>query len=273
MESRSLIDSPGLIGKYQVLNEIGQGTKTAEHINLILSGNWGKVKLGLDTETGEQVAIKILYRQRIERKMKNGLDRLKGEFSLVQSLNHPNIIKYHQMLEDEYHLYIIMDLGGESLDVIKETDPIRLTPIFIQGIIRKLIEAVLYLSEQSVAHHDIKPANILIDNEEHVLLCDFGVAELYDRTVGCHSFFGTPTFQAPEIASNVSGQTFDGTKSDMWAIGVVLHYALTGAYPYQAETVYMLLRTIEEEPVSFPPDLHPSLYDLLSSKYAYICIL
>lgn len=140
----------------------------------------------------------------------------------MRSLDHQGIIKYWEIFESGEKIYLVMDLGGENLDSILEHDKERLTPALIQSIVKQLLEAVTYLEEQSVSHHDIKTANLLLDDHDHVILCDFGVAERYEKSTGCQSFFGTPTYQAPEIAGNVSGATFDGAKADIWSIGVLL---------------------------------------------------
>ena len=90
------------------------------------------------------------------------------------------------------------------------------------------------------------------------------MAERYNREAGCNSFYGTPAFQPPEIAGNVSGARFDGPKADIWSAGVLLYYLAVGRYPYHAETVYLLLKAIDEEPCSIPAGLDTALRDLLS---------
>lgn len=150
---------------------------------------------------------------------------------MVRSLDHPGIIGYWEIFESGEKIYLVMDLGGENLDTILEDDKDRLTPGLVRSIVRQLLETLVYLDQQAVSHHDIKTANILLDEQDHVILCDFGVAERYEKSTGCQSFFGTPTYQAPEIAGNVSGATFDGTKADIWSIGVVL-YAFRETIPH-----------------------------------------
>jgi serine/threonine protein kinase len=155
-----------------------------------------------------------------------------SEFDLVKSLDHPNIIKYWELFESGEKIYLVMDLGGASLDSLIECERERLTPHLIRSIVRQLLTAVAYLKERSVSHHDIKTANLLIDDQEHVILCDFGVAERYDKSCGCQCFFGTPTYQAPEIAGNVSGATFDGAKADIWSAGVLLYSFIISRLAY-----------------------------------------
>ena len=218
----------------------------------------------MDSETGQEVAVKIFYRSRLERKMKDGIGRLHAEYDLVRHLDHTNVVKYYDLFESGQKIYLIMELGGVSLDSVVAS---TIEPVMIQSIIRQLLEVTLYLSSEMVAHHDIKPANILFDPEtDRLLLCDFGVAEQYGPD-GCKSFFGTPTFQAPEIAGNVTGVTYDGPKAEVWSIGVLLYYLVTGGeYPFKAETVYLLLKAIEEQPVILPDNLDPLLFDLMKGN-------
>lgn len=245
-------ETPKIIGRYQIEDEIGEG-------------NWGKVKRAIDTATGQPLAVKIFFRPKLSRKIKDGVARLYYEYELVRGLKHPNVIEYHEIFESGQKIYLVMGLGGQGLDVIAESQPERITPAFVRTLLTQLLTALAYLDSQSIAHHDIKPANLLVDDEDRLLLCDFGVAERYEKVVGCQSFFGTPAFQPPEIAGNISGATFDGTKADIWSIGVVLFYLVTNRYPFAADTVYLLMKAIEEQPVMLPETLDPSLYDLLSS--------
>lgn len=251
LQHSSGLETPKIIGRYRIEEEIGEG-------------NWGKVRRATDTETHHQLAIKIFYRPKLSRKIRDGVGRLYAEYELVRSLRHPNILEYLEVFESGPKIYLVMGLGGDGLDALVQEQPERITPAFVRRILSQLFSALQYLSSVHIAHHDIKPANLLVSADDHLLLADFGVAERYDPATGCQSFFGTPAFQSPEIAGNISGATFDGLKADLWSAGVTLYWLVTGRYPFQAETVYLLLKAIEERPVVIPEGLDPALHHLLS---------
>lgn len=188
----------------------------------------------------------------------------------MQSLRHRNIVEYRELLEGKEKAYLVMKLGGLGLDRICEEQPRRITAPFIKSITQQLLGCLVYLEGRLVSHHDIKLANVLVDQFDQVMLVDFGVAERYNEAIGAQSFFGTPAHQAPEIAGNVSGATFDGAKADIWAVGVCLYYLVTGGqYPFRADTVYLLLKSIEQDPVVIPANLDSHLHDFLSSMVIY----
>jgi serine/threonine protein kinase len=219
----------------------------------------------VDTETDRPVAIKIFFAPRIERKIKNGLRRIYDEYDLVKGLSHEGVVRYYDLFESGQKVYLVMELGGVGLDVLKESSVEPLAPEFMKSVMRQLLGVLVYLESRGVTHHDIKPSNILVSSPgPKVLLCDFGVAERHGGGP-CTSFFGSPAFQAPEIAGNVGGEEYDGAKADLWSAGVVLFFMATGGYPFNGDTVYLLLKSIDEDPVVLPSDLDPLLYDLLLS--------
>jgi serine/threonine protein kinase len=232
----------------------------------------------------EAVAVKVFYRPRLERKIKNGLarlyqygaargrrDALRREYELVRRLEHPSIIRYRDIFESGQKVYLVMDLGGVSLDVLRDSLHGAAPPApLLRSIVRQLLGALAYLEAQRVSHHDVKPSNVLVSPAGHVLLVDFGVAEDWARLGACQSFYGTPAFQAPEVAGNVSGATYAGAAADIWSLGVLLFFLVTGDYPYHGETVYLLLKAIDEDPVVLPESVaDPLLRDLLSRTRAH----
>lgn len=251
---------------------------------VIGEGAWGKVRQCRHVATGEDRAVKIMYRCKLERKIKEGIERLRKEFQLVRSLNHPSIVRYYELDEISRpdKIYLFMELCG--VDILSRA-PLRTSHtqlrLYIQDKFKQLLAGLCYLHHQGVAHHDIKPDNILISSDGVVKVCDFGVAEKIDQTKdeGWHCFYGTPAYQPPEVVGNITGNAFDGPAADVWSIGVILFQlvklqieetdedqSIQWSLPFHGETVYLLYKSIERDPVPFPPNLakeDPWLDDLL----------
>ena len=152
---------------YQIEKTIGEGT-------------FGKVKLGYHIPTGEKVSIKILEKDKIQDK--EDLKRISREIKIIKLLNHPNIIKIYQIIEDSKNYYIIMEYakGGELFDYIvrkKYLSEKESSILFYQ-----LISAIEFIHKNKISHRDIKPENILLKNNLILSLIDFGLSiQYYDN--------------------------------------------------------------------------------------------
>lgn len=252
-------------------------------------GGWGKIRRVVKTneETGveEEFAVKIMYRRTLSRKILNGVELLHKEYDMVRALSHPNIIRYHFLLDDPTgtlhdkpeKLYLFMDLwaAGDISHVcpmehteceVYVVSPEKATMLRekAKGPLLGLLEGLKYLHSLNIAHHDIKSDNILLRSDGQVCICDFGVAEKYDPAVGCTVFWGTPAYQSPEIVGNSSGDSFAGDKADIWAVGVVLYQLVCGGMlPFVGDSVYLLMKSIEQDPVIFPECTVDPLLDSL----------
>lgn len=192
------------------------------------------------------------------------------EYELVRSLEHPNVIKYYE-LDDHSNpekLYLFMELAaGTIATLLPEQEALP----FTRDKFRQLLVGLAYLHGQGVAHHDIKPDNVLVVAPSgQVRISDFGVAERFEPGKGCCVFYGTPAYQAPEIAGNTLGTPYDGTKADMWSAGVLLYQLLLGRLPYTGDTVYLLLKAIECDPVPLASARTAGLADLLVDLLAHL---
>ena len=216
--------------KYELWETIGQGT-------------WAKVKRAVQLDTREPYAVKVFYHCTLLCKLKDGHAKLRSEHALFSQLHHPNLIAYYDLLEDHDKVYLVLEYcaGG------------HLKPPYEVGDVRKIMTGVLlglqYLHSQGIAHHDIKPANILLTHDRTPKLSDFGIAEqtLSTHPGQCHSTYGTPAFQPPEVVNLSSNQTYDGYAADIWSLGIVLYYLLTdGQLLFNGDTVYYVLKAISE---------------------------
>lgn len=195
----------------------------------------------------------------------------KREFVLVSSLNHPNVITYRELdcQTNPDKVYLFMELcDGPVLTYMPPRELGNQRRCYVKEVVRQLLTGLVYLASQCVAHHDVKPDNVLIRRDQTqpdcflVKLCDFGIAERFDPAMGCTNFFGSPAYQAPEIVRNSDGHPFDGAKADVWAAGVSLYQlACDGKLPFNGNSVYLIMKAIETEPLSIPPFPKPAKCD------------
>lgn len=194
------------------------------------------------------------------------------EFALMRSLPpHRNIIQYYELDEtshpDKIYLFLELCDGGTLQSAFQQLSPndLALRRAFLREKFTQLFAALEHLQTHHVAHHDVKPDNVLLTPEGTVKLCDFGVAERFDPGLGgCRVFYGTPAYQPPEIAGNTEGRPFDGCRADVWSAGVALYRLVYGRLPFEAPSVYLVLQAIEKDPVPIGPVRgDPALTDLL----------
>jgi serine/threonine protein kinase len=244
---------------YQFWETIGQGT-------------WAKVKRVVRMRDGQPLAAKIFYQCTLRRKLRNGRQKLQAEYAMLSALPaHPNILSYVDIFEDDDKVYLIVDLLDVSLDkyVISTGHDDLVSLEWIKGCTRQLLGGLAHLHAHGIAHHDIKPANLLLSDPNdlrrmRLKICDFGIAEQVAANGLCGSCFGTPAFQAPEVVlydpvdavhpnGGVTGRAtdkggYDGHKADIWSAGCVLYFLLTkGQLLFDMEdTVYGVLKAISQ---------------------------
>jgi ABC-type amino acid transport substrate-binding protein len=176
-------------------------------------------------------------------------------------LRHPNIVTVHDVVLDEGRPWIVMELvGGASLAEVVERDG-PLPDHRAVDVARQLSSALADIHEQGVLHRDVKPANILLDGDR-VVLTDFGIAAVEGGTAftATNQLIGSPQYLAPE---RINGQGA-GQASDLWALGVTLYFAVTGAAPFRREdTQAVLAAALTQEPPPAPGTLGPLIAGLL----------
>eukprot|EP01084_Bolivina_argentea_P026347 48988_1 len=163
---------------------------------------------------------------------KGVLDNMKNEILIMNMLStHPNICKLHETYEDRNYIYLILDFlsGGELYAKIEELG--ELEEVEAQRITKQILSAIKYMQDHMIAHLDLKPDNILFDNNNNVKLIDFGEAIIKNKqkiNIKC----GTPFYMAPEIIREIP---YDPFPADMWSIGVIIFCMLFGFVPFHAE--------------------------------------
>ena len=192
--------------------------------------------------------------------MKDDLKLLYREIELLRDLDHPNVVKFYEVYQDQLYFHLVMEYcsGGELMQkFIKKK---HFGEAEASEIMSKAFSAVKYLHEKGIVHRDIKPENFLYASKEadaEIKLIDFGLSRYAEPNQTLSSQVGTPYYIAPEI---VHGK-YD-CRCDNWSLGVMMYILLCGHPPFNAEnTVNLAKKIICEE-----PDFHTGIWENISDS-------
>ena len=239
-------------GRYEILAELGRGA-----MGIVYKARDPKINRVVAVKTvslaGQPPEEELEYRERFFR-----------EAEAAGRLSHPGIVTIFDVGEEpETHApYIVMEfVAGQSLDklLLARTDH-KLAPEAALQVTLELAEALDCAHGQGVVHRDLKPANILVTEDGHVKIADFGVAKLNlaNHTSGGR-VLGTPAYMSPE---QLNGEAVDG-RSDLFSLGVTLYTILTGYRPFQGNSALTVaFKVVNRDPVPatvFDTELPPGL--------------
>lgn len=229
---------------------------------LIGGGGMGDVHLGTDTLTGERVAVKQL-RVEMTGNMPQLVERFLREGEALRRLNHPNIVKVLETVDEGSQHYIIMDYvsGGSLADLLVREPRLPLERVVSIGL--ELSDALSRAHHLNILHRDIKPANILLAEDGTPRLTDFGLARIGElpRLTETRSILGTFYYLSPEA---FEGQEVN-ERSDIWSFGIVLFEMLTGRLPFNGETPFDLAMAIRNQPLPILENLRSGIPPALAS--------
>uniref|UniRef100_A0A670JQF8 Calcium/calmodulin dependent protein kinase kinase 1 n=1 Tax=Podarcis muralis TaxID=64176 RepID=A0A670JQF8_PODMU len=188
------------------------------------------------------------------------LERIYQEIAILKKLDHINVVKLIEVLDDpaEDNLY----MGRPVMEVPCDTP---FTEEQARLYLRDIVLGIEYLHYQKIIHRDIKPSNLLLGDDGHVKIADFGVSNQFEGSdAQLSSTAGTPAFMAPEALSE-SGKSFSGKALDVWAMGITLFCFVYGKCPFIDEFILALHNKIKNKPVDFPeePWISEELKDLI----------
>ncbi|HXI02771.1 MAG TPA: serine/threonine-protein kinase [Candidatus Saccharimonadales bacterium] len=254
-----LVTDPAVAGRYERMVCLGRGAS-------------GIVYLARDRVIERTVALKVVeFGASLGDEARAELAaRSEREARAAGALNHPNIVTIHDAGPgpDERSFFIVMEyVEGETLAHRLEEG--ALTPRETVRIGAEIADALEYAHQMGVVHRDVKPANILIRKDNVAKIADFGVARLVSSDLTqTGQWVGSPAYMSPEQAQGLPADS----RSDIFALGVVIYEMLTGTRPFTAETLAGLsYQIIHEEPVPptiTNPDLDPRWNDLLARAMA-----
>ncbi len=206
-------------GRYQIIEELGRG-------------GMGKVYKALDTEIKEKVALKLIKPEiSVDKKT---IERFQNELKFARKISHRNVCRMYDLNKDAGSYYITMEfVSGEDLKrFIRRSG--RLTVSKGIDIATQICEGLDEAHRLGVVHRDLKPGNIMIDNDGNARIMDFGIARSVEGKgiTGAGVMIGTPEYMSPE---QVEGKDID-QRSDIYSLGVILYEMLTGRVPFEGET-------------------------------------
>jgi eukaryotic-like serine/threonine-protein kinase len=229
-------------------------------IRRIGSGGMADVYCAEDTQLGREVALKLLYRRFAEDDQ--FVERFRREASSAAGLQHPNVVQVFDRGQWDGTYYIAMEmLPGRNLKQVVR-DHGALDPALAVDLVIQILKAARFAHRRGIVHRDIKPHNVIVDDEGRAKVTDFGIARAgaSDMTE-TGSIMGTAQYLSPEQAQ---GLPVDA-RSDLYSIGIVLYELLTGRPPFDAESpVTIALKQVSESPVR-PRELNPAVSPALDA--------
>lgn len=233
--------APTTIGRYEIRSHLG-------------AGGMATVYQAYDPQMEREVAIKVLPSESTGRE--DLLVRFRREARTITSLEHAAIVPVYDYGEADGQPYLVMRLmpGGSLRDRLAR----GLLPISeIAHLYKRLASALDYAHGKGVIHRDLKPGNILFDQQGEPFLADFGIVRLTDKTTTLtQGVIGTPAYMSPEQGLAKPDLNY---RTDIYALGAMLFELLTGRVPYEAETPTAQLLLHITEPIPDLRDFRPDL--------------
>ncbi|XP_047985854.1 LOW QUALITY PROTEIN: uncharacterized protein LOC125226061 [Leguminivora glycinivorella] len=248
--------------RFDIVRKLGQGT-------------YGKVQLGINKKTGQEVAIKTIKKCKIESEA--DLVRIRREVQIMSSVRHPNIVHIYEVFENSEKMILVMEYcsGGELYDYLSQKKVLQEDEA--RRLFRQIATAVYYCHIHKICHRDLKLENVLLDDTGSAKIADFGLSNVFKETSLLSTFCGSPLYASPEI---VKGTPYIGPEVDCWSLGVLLYTLVYGAMPFDGSNFKRLVRQISNgdyyEPKT-PSTASPLIRDMLTvdplkrADIVYIC--
>lgn len=216
-------------------------------------GSFAEVRIGYDKSTGQQVAIKVMKKNKRDTELMRSVE---CEMNFIsKNIDHENIVATYDVFDTRDNLFIVMEYmpGGMLYDILANEG--YFTEKNASSVMRDLLFAVQCLHDNDIVHRDIKPENVLALNKTwplKVKLADFGLADfVLENSFGEKStcgMYGTPFFVAPEV---IRAETYTPAV-DIWSLGVLAYNMLSGKLPFDGNNIKEVLRRVRSGRYTFP---------------------
>jgi serine/threonine protein kinase len=191
------------------------------------------VYLAESESLGAMVVLKVLRQVPDIGEGQGAFDRFLQEYEVISGIEHPNVVRIHELGVADDHAYIAMEYFPAG-DLRKQMG-VRMSPARVLFYVGQIAAALTVIHREGVLHRDLKPGNIMLRGDGSLALIDFGMAKelaVKAEITGRGTIFGTPYYMSPEQGH---GKTVD-ERSDLYSLGIILYELLTGKKPFLADT-------------------------------------
>ncbi|GAM24335.1 hypothetical protein SAMD00019534_075100 [Acytostelium subglobosum LB1] len=265
-----------VVNEYVIVRRIGVGA-------------YGKVHLCYHKDSNLLYAIKVISKLKLKRMNNpfkaNGYEDVMREIAIMKKLNHPNVVKMYEVINDpdEDCIYIVMEyIEGGSIMTTTDWRTHSMSENLARKYFRDIVYGLEYLHEQRVIHRDIKPENLLVNKDGVVKITDFSVSHIFQEEYNdvLKSSAGSPAFLAPELCIEDNGVSISGKAVDVWALGVSLYCLVFACTPFnnsmlmlnnnnnnnfiddEGYNLYQVYENIKCQELQFPRSISDDLKDL-----------
>ncbi|KAM4035743.1 serine/threonine-protein kinase 32A isoform 3-T3 [Anomaloglossus baeobatrachus] len=242
-----------------------------EILRAIGKGSFGKVCIVQKNDTKKMYAMKYMNKQKcVER---NEVRNVFKELQIMQGLEHPFLVNLWYSFQDEEDMFMVVDLllGGDLRFHLQQN--VRFTEASVKLFICEIAMALDYLQSKNIIHRDIKPDNILLDEQGHVHITDFNIATLVNHGTKITTVAGTKPYMAPEMFYP-RGQICYSFGVDWWSLGVTAYELLRGRRPFHihsSSAATDIVHVFHTATVTYPPAWSKETVSLLHKKGRLNC--
>mmetsp|Transcript_10092 Transcript_10092/g.29732 ORF Transcript_10092/g.29732 Transcript_10092/m.29732 type:complete len:454 (+) Transcript_10092:114-1475(+) len=225
------------------------------------TGSFGRVRLVQYKKDNSYYALKILKKSEVI--YLKQVDHIKMEKAILEVIEHPFIVNLFGSFQDPMNLYLMMEyvIGGEFFSHLRKAG--RFPNETARFYAAEIVLAFEHLHTQSIIYRDLKPENLLLDEQSNLKISDFGLSALYgtdqDSTL-LKTTCGTPNYVAPEVLAD---NGYSGFAADIWSCGVILYVLLAGFLPFDEPAMSVLFRKIMKGDFSYPSWFSKNAKELL----------